>query len=164
MGSNEEQLKLEVSPESEAAEKLEAMASQEEAEQQAEAEPGEVSGEVIPASGEVKARAFLGVMSGTVQLLEPRVVWPDQVYSEGAEKLGPVFDKYDIGNSIGGRYLEEINAGFFIAGLVVGTFRQVSALKAEDAKKAKAEKEEKQPVAAGPAAPVDKRMAPVVVS
>lgn len=139
MGRDEEQLNMEVTPESEAAATLEAMASEAEAEQRAEDEPEALTGEVVPASGEVKARAFLGVIEGGIKIAEPRITWNEEIYREGGEKLGPVFDKYNIGDSIGGRYLEEISAGFFLAGLVVGTLKGVAELKAADAKKAKAE-------------------------
>lgn len=76
-------------------------------------------------SAEKEATAIVELLAAVVKQFFPVLDYQEGVRVEAAKKLGPVLAKYNPQGSVLGRYKEEIEAGLFFGGLIIGSIRAV---------------------------------------
>ncbi len=82
---------------------------------------------------EEEASQIVGLMAFAIEKLFPVLGYTEETKKEGAKRIAPLLVKYNLQNTLFGKWGAEIEAGMFFGGLIVASVQAVRAAKAAEA-------------------------------
>lgn len=80
---------------------------------------------------EEDARGLLGLLAFGIQKVWPVLEYREETISEGSKRLAPLFVKYNLKDTLFGRWGTEIEAGMFFGSLAYASYMAVQDAKSE---------------------------------
>jgi len=87
---------------------------------------------------EEEARQILGLLAFGIQKIWPVLEYREETISEGSKRLAPLIVKYNLKDTIFGKWGAEIEAGMFFGGLAYASYMAVKDAQSEQKESAPA--------------------------